>query len=159
MADTVTAQAVFDALLGDGMTHIVGVPDNGTAEIFALAAEHGDVGLLTVTREGEALAVASGLWIGGKEPVVVIQNTGLLESGDSLRLVRVAHTRRMRTERSLSRPRPSLGQGKEHTARDFVSFAAHEPVAVRPLAVASCGVVRKHASGAHLLVFLELLHC
>ena len=47
MADTVTAQAVFDALLGDGMTHIVGVPDNGTAEIFALAAEHGDVGLLT----------------------------------------------------------------------------------------------------------------
>ena len=85
MADTVTAQAVFDALLADGMTHIVGVPDNGTAEIFALAAEHEDVGLLTVTREGEALAVASGLWIGGKEPVVVIQNTGLLESGDSLR--------------------------------------------------------------------------
>ena len=85
MADTVTAQAVFDALRGDGMTHIVGVPDNGTAEIFALAAEHGDVGLLMVTREGEALAVASGLWIGGKEPVVVIQNTGLLESGDSLR--------------------------------------------------------------------------
>ena len=40
---------------------------------------------MTVTREGEAFAVASGLWLGGAYPVVVIQNTGLLESGDSLR--------------------------------------------------------------------------
>jgi len=40
---------------------------------------------VTVTREGEAFAVASGLWLGGAHPVVLIQNTGLLESGDSLR--------------------------------------------------------------------------
>jgi hypothetical protein len=38
-----------------------------------------------VTREGEAFALASGLWIGGGAPVVAIQNTGLLESGDALR--------------------------------------------------------------------------
>ena len=38
-----------------------------------------------MTREGEAFAVASGLWLGGAHPVVLIQNTGLLESGDSLR--------------------------------------------------------------------------
>lgn len=41
--------------------------------------------LITVTREGEAFAIASGLWLGGARPLVVIQNTGLLESGDSLR--------------------------------------------------------------------------
>jgi sulfopyruvate decarboxylase TPP-binding subunit len=38
-----------------------------------------------VCREGEAWAIAAGLWIGGARPVVVIQNTGLFESGDSLR--------------------------------------------------------------------------
>jgi sulfopyruvate decarboxylase subunit alpha len=38
-----------------------------------------------VTREGEAFAIASGLWMGGARPLVVIQNTGLLEAGDSLR--------------------------------------------------------------------------
>ncbi len=85
MSEAPTARAVFDTLLAHDMTHVVGVPDNGAAGLFALAAEHPDVELVTVTREGEAFAVASGLWLGGKEPVVVIQNTGLLESGDSLR--------------------------------------------------------------------------
>jgi sulfopyruvate decarboxylase TPP-binding subunit len=41
--------------------------------------------LVTVTREGEAFAVATGLWIGGAAPLIVVQNTGLLESGDALR--------------------------------------------------------------------------
>ncbi len=41
--------------------------------------------LLTVTREGEAIALASGLWLGGASPAVVLQNTGLLEAGDALR--------------------------------------------------------------------------
>lgn len=40
---------------------------------------------MTVTREGEAFALASGLWLGGASPLVLIQNTGLLESGDALR--------------------------------------------------------------------------
>src|SRR5437870_1903755 len=36
-------------------------------------------------RGGEAFAIASGLWVGGRVPVVLIQNTGLLETGDALR--------------------------------------------------------------------------
>ena len=31
------------------------------------------------------MAIAAGLWIGGKVPVVIIQNTGFFESGDSIR--------------------------------------------------------------------------
>jgi sulfopyruvate decarboxylase subunit alpha len=85
VAETCSAKALFETLLGLGMTHLVGVPDNGAAALFELAAARGDVDLLTVTREGEAFAVASGLWLGGKHPVVTVQNTGLLESGDSLR--------------------------------------------------------------------------
>lgn len=40
---------------------------------------------VSVTREGEAFAVAAGLWVGGATPVVMVQNTGLLEAGDALR--------------------------------------------------------------------------
>ena len=38
-----------------------------------------------MTREGEAFAVASGLWLGGRTPVVSVQCTGLMESGDAIR--------------------------------------------------------------------------
>ena len=35
--------------------------------------------------EGETFAIAQGLLMGGKKPVVCIQNTGFFESGDSIR--------------------------------------------------------------------------
>lgn len=85
MAETCSAEALFGTLVELGMTHLLGVPDNGSAALFALAGPHPDIDLLTVTREGEAFAVAAGLWLGGEQPVVTVQNTGLLESGDSLR--------------------------------------------------------------------------
>ena len=68
-----------------GITHAVGLPDNSTAIIFELLDSHPGIQLVPVCREGEAWAIAAGLWVGGKEPVVIIQNTGFLESGDALR--------------------------------------------------------------------------
>jgi sulfopyruvate decarboxylase TPP-binding subunit len=50
----------------------------------ALEAEPG-LELVPVCREGESVAIAAGLWAGGKTPVVLIQNTGMFESGDSIR--------------------------------------------------------------------------
>ena len=41
--------------------------------------------LIRVCREGEAIAVAAGLLLGGRRPVVAIQCTGLFDAGDSLR--------------------------------------------------------------------------
>ena len=68
-----------------GVSHLIGLPDNGSAALFRAAQDSPDITLLTVTREGESFSIASGLWMGGQQPVVLIQNTGLLESGDSLR--------------------------------------------------------------------------
>lgn len=67
------------------ITHVVGLPDNTSARLFDVLQTHPSIRLVTVTREGEAFAIASGLWLGGARPLVVIQNTGLLESGDSIR--------------------------------------------------------------------------
>jgi sulfopyruvate decarboxylase TPP-binding subunit len=87
----------FKATLEDlGITHLVTVPDNTSAPVLAALEEGGtrrrgaDAGgrkvrVLYATREGEGIGVASGLWLGGASPAVLIQNTGLLEAGDALR--------------------------------------------------------------------------
>ena len=76
---------LLDVLIEGGMTHLIGLPDTISSALVDAVECHEDVRYVPVTREGEAFAVAAGLWVGGAEPVVVIQNTGLLESGDSLR--------------------------------------------------------------------------
>jgi sulfopyruvate decarboxylase subunit alpha len=81
----VLAKSVLEELKACGVTHVVGLADNSSAALIALLADDVTVRFIGVTREGEAFALASGLWIGGKTAVVVVQNTGFLESGDGLR--------------------------------------------------------------------------
>lgn len=78
---------VAAALRDCGVTHVVWIPDSdlGTWEA-ALTATPG-LSLIRVCREGEAFAVAAGLWLGGKKPIILIQCTGLFEAGDALRNV------------------------------------------------------------------------
>jgi len=78
------AQRLVDLLQSLGVTHLVTVPDNTSAPILQVA-ETEAIRLLYATREGEAIALASGLWLGGALPAVLIQNTGFLEAGDALR--------------------------------------------------------------------------
>ncbi len=80
-----SAQKIVDVLKKQNITHAIGVPDNGSARIYELLREEHDIEVITVTREGEAFAIAAGLYIGGKKPVIIIQNTGFLEAGDAFR--------------------------------------------------------------------------
>ena len=79
------ARLILDELRTHGVTDVLGIPDNAAKALLDLLAAAPAIRLLTVTREGEAFAIASGLWVGGRAPVVLIQNTGLLETGDALR--------------------------------------------------------------------------
>ena len=81
----ISAQKIVDELKKWDVTHVIGLPDNGTAQIFKRLHEDPEIHVITVSREGEAFAIASGLYVGGKHPVVIIQNTGFLESGDAIR--------------------------------------------------------------------------
>ena len=67
-----------------GITHVVTVPDS-TVGRWGDAIVRAGIRLVRVCREGEAWAVAGGLHLGGATPLVLIQCTGLFESGDSLR--------------------------------------------------------------------------
>ena len=79
------ARLIVDELRRQRVTDVLGIPDNASKALLDLLATEPAIRLLTVTREGEAFAIASGLWVGGRTPVVLIQNTGLLEAGDALR--------------------------------------------------------------------------
>jgi sulfopyruvate decarboxylase TPP-binding subunit len=68
-----------------GITHVVWIPDSETGTWDAALSAAGTPHLLRPTREGEAIAIAGGLWLGGARPLIVIQCTGLFEAGDALR--------------------------------------------------------------------------
>jgi sulfopyruvate decarboxylase subunit alpha len=80
----ITGSAIADLLRTMGISHVVTVPD-GTIGRWENDIERAGVRLVRVCREGEAWAVAGGLYIGGAAPLVMIQCTGLFESGDALR--------------------------------------------------------------------------
>jgi len=81
----IRAELILQELKAQSVTHVIGLPDNSSAGLFDQLSRQPDMRLINVTREGEAFGIAAGLWLGGKKPAILIQNTGLLESGDGLR--------------------------------------------------------------------------
>jgi sulfopyruvate decarboxylase TPP-binding subunit len=78
-------QAVADALVQVGVTHIVWIPDSHLGTWTAAFTGHPQLRLVRVCREGEAIAVAVGLHLGGQRPIVMMQCTGFFEAGDAFR--------------------------------------------------------------------------
>src|SRR5919201_4322261 len=76
---------VVAALKGCGVTHAVWIPDSELGRWEGALSGDPELQLIRVCREGEAIAVAGGLLLGGKHPIVLIQCTGLFEAGDALR--------------------------------------------------------------------------
>lgn len=81
-----TGTQVAGALGSLGITHVVTVPDS-TLGPWASDLAAAGIRVITVCREGETWGTAAGLYLGGARPLVMIQCTGLFESGDALRNV------------------------------------------------------------------------
>ena len=77
--------AIIEELKKNNFTHVVWLPDSETNFMYQLLTNELTLDLVPVCREGETMAIAAGLWVGGMKPVVLIQNTGIFESGDSIR--------------------------------------------------------------------------
>src|SRR5262245_40572369 len=78
-------QIVLDEMKKNGVTHVVWLPDSETNWLYQLMQAEPSLRLVPVSREGLAFSLAAGLATGGQTPIILIQNTGLMESGDSLR--------------------------------------------------------------------------
>lgn len=135
-----SARKAVSFLKGLGVTHLVTVPDNTSAPILdalsADAAGGSDLGLRVIyaTREGEAMGLASGLWLGGARPVILIQNTGLLEAGDGLRgtasrmgapLLLLVTCRGYAKARALGLDPASVPMDRDTLTRDDLDSVAH----------------------------------
>jgi sulfopyruvate decarboxylase subunit alpha len=80
-----TGEQIAELLEQLGVTHVVTVPDSTIGVWQDAIEQRGFTHLVRVCREGEAWQVAAGMYLGGKNPIVMIQCTGLFESGDALR--------------------------------------------------------------------------
>ena len=80
-----SSQKIVQAFEKEGVTHVVGVPDNGSRALFERLWAHPNIEVILSSREGEAFGLASGLYLGGATPLVLIQNTGFFEAGDAFR--------------------------------------------------------------------------
>jgi sulfopyruvate decarboxylase TPP-binding subunit len=82
-----SGEQIASLLAAHGVTHVVTVPDGTLGSWEPAIQREPALRLVRVCREGEAWGVAAGLYMGGARPVVMIQCTGLFESGDALRNV------------------------------------------------------------------------
>jgi sulfopyruvate decarboxylase subunit alpha len=84
-AAALSPDSVIEQMRNNGVSHVVWLPDSETNHLFLKMRQDSSLALVGVSREGHACSIAAGLYAGGAKPIILIQNTGLMESGDSLR--------------------------------------------------------------------------
>ena len=84
-ANVLSPETVLAEMKKHGVTHVVYLPDSETNWLYLLMKADPAIRLVGVNREGHASSIAAGLWLGGAKPLILIQNTGMLEAGDSIR--------------------------------------------------------------------------
>src|SRR2546425_10970033 len=78
-------EIVLEEMKKNGVTDVVWLPDSETNWLYLLMKAEPSLRLVGVSREGHACSIAAGLAAGGRKPLILIQNTGMMESGDSIR--------------------------------------------------------------------------
>ena len=78
---------IAELLTQVGFTHVIWIPDSTTGRWESALDQQAAWRLLRICREGEAWPLAAGLYLGSQRPLVIMQSTGLFESGDALRNV------------------------------------------------------------------------
>ena len=84
-ANALSPETVLEHMKRNGVTDVVWLPDSETNWLYLLMQAEPSLRLIGVSREGHACSIAAGLSIGGRKPMILIQNTGMMESGDSIR--------------------------------------------------------------------------
>ena len=85
LVQSVPAPVLHRAIADLGVTHILTVPDTHQKSLLALLMADPALTTLTLSTEDEALGVNAGLWIGGVDALVLIQNVGFFASMNGVR--------------------------------------------------------------------------
>jgi phosphonopyruvate decarboxylase len=80
-----------EMLIDEGFNFVSGVPCGVQKYIIANLAQNPKVKHVPAVRESEALGIAAGAYLGGKKPLVYMQNSGLLDSLNDLTSLLMAY--------------------------------------------------------------------
>ena len=82
---TPKARKIVNELYKSEITHVVYLIGKTIRYMIDILAADEKIMLIPVCREADTFAVAAGLIAGGEKTAVMMQNTGVFESGDSIR--------------------------------------------------------------------------
>jgi sulfopyruvate decarboxylase subunit alpha len=78
--------AILAAIKASGVEFVLSVPDITTSEgLLRPLATDKDLRLIRVSKEDETVGISAGLWACGRRSLILIQNTGFLDSINAIR--------------------------------------------------------------------------
>lgn len=87
VARGVEASAIVAELRALGIDHVVCIPDSFQKTLIARLQEEPGVRFVTACTEDEAMGINAGLYVGGKSPMLVIQNNGIFASVNTIKAI------------------------------------------------------------------------
>ena len=84
-AESLDPAQLLAAVRSAGITDVITVPDTHQQSLLHLLARSSDPRLITVCTEDEAMGVNLGLYLGGRKPLLLIQNSGFYAALNTLR--------------------------------------------------------------------------
>lgn len=122
---SIPATAGVAALVRNRVSHVVTVPDWVQLSLHdRLNKGVGDIKVINCCNENQVVTVAAGLTIGGKRPLLMMQNQGLYNCFNTLRAVCLdAHIPMVFMVGQFGREFENLGKSSTQSARTMVRIA------------------------------------
>ena len=73
---TEAAKEAFDGLMDSGIDFVACLPDSAFKELYEPLSVESKLDYIQVANEGDGVGVCMGAWLGGKKPVLIMENTG-----------------------------------------------------------------------------------
>ncbi len=71
------AKAAHEALIKSGVNFVACLPDSSFQELYVPLSAEPKITYVQVASENDGVGVCMGAWLGGKKPVLIVENTGL----------------------------------------------------------------------------------
>jgi sulfopyruvate decarboxylase TPP-binding subunit len=89
LCESVPAEVLHREIGALGLKHVLTVPDTAQKSLMAALRRDPEITTHTFSTEDEVIACNAGMWIGGVDALVLIQNTGFFASVNALRGVAI----------------------------------------------------------------------
>jgi len=70
------AKEALDALIDSGIDFAACLPDSAFKELYEPLSAKSEIDYVQVANEGDGVGICMGAWLGGKKPVLVMENSG-----------------------------------------------------------------------------------